>query len=309
MSGLPDFVLIEAPLAGLAMLPFLGIGIASLVLFWKCNDPARRGFKWLGTASLGLGIYAVLDLAMTLHFRYADPSNGTIIWLPVVTMLFRNVAYIQLFAVLVGVAVGVHRVAAATSENHNPSRFRKIVRWSTYAAVGLLYIMAFLEFVLRAVYTPSTSLQTPMTRKLFVPMGVTVHMLLLAAYFVALGLAVYVFGVARKAQMAGNVHKLLLAAAVLAWARAMTNLGYDILALAPRPDWGPGMTSWQASLAAIRKQFAVVVSALVGDFVLSLVAVILLFVAGRRKTGGLWSDSEARARVASKSEREHSPGI
>lgn len=56
MSKLPDFILIEAPLAGLAILPFLGVGVASLVLFWTCHDPARSGFKWLGTASLSLGM-------------------------------------------------------------------------------------------------------------------------------------------------------------------------------------------------------------------------------------------------------------
>lgn len=110
-----------------------------------------------------------------------------------------------------------------------------------------------------------------------------------------------------------QVHKLLLAAAVLLAVRALFYLGFDILAHLPFKMSGSGASFYEARMENLRRQYAVFVLQVIGDFVFAPIAVVLFFIAGRRKVGGLWADSQGGAATESgvggvgKREKEHSP--
>ncbi|KXJ84739.1 hypothetical protein Micbo1qcDRAFT_210459 [Microdochium bolleyi] len=334
MSGLPDATFIEAPFAGLAILSLLGIGVASLALFCKSRDPARRGFWWLGPASLTLGIFAILDLAMVLWFRLAIPSFETVTRLIQVSALFYHNAYIQVFIVLVELAVGLHGivVVADNATTTTTNKFRKVARGCMFATASIVSALIVTEFIAGLAVTPLVPgpRNDQNIRQALPKVRVTAHMILLAASIAALGLAVYVFRLARKSHFAGNeicqyltsmrmtrkqVHKLLLAAVILFLFHALFYLATDISALVPYRVIGSGFTVFQSQMEYEHRQYGVFVLAVVGNSFLTPIAVVLLFVAGRRQAGGLWSSQQGGAGTevgvgdVGKGEREHNPSV
>ncbi|KAJ1323959.1 hypothetical protein MN608_11217 [Microdochium nivale] len=319
MSGLPDVTFIEAPFAGLAILSFLGIGVASLALFCKSRDPARKGFWWLGPASLTLGIFAILDLAIVLWFRLGFPSYETFVRLNQVSSLIYHIAYIQVFIALVELAVGLHGVVvlADNTTTTTTNKFRTVARGCMFATASIVSALIVVEFIVRLAVTPLGPgfRNDRNTQQALSNVRIAAHMILLAAFVATLGLVMYVFRLAHKSHFGGNVHKLLLAAAILLLLRALFFMSIDILALIPFTIGGLGLTSYQAQIEYQRRQYGVLVLVLVGNFVLTPIAVVLQFIAGRRQDGGLWSGQQGGAGTGvgvgdvGKGEREHNPSI
>ncbi|KXJ87496.1 hypothetical protein Micbo1qcDRAFT_215912 [Microdochium bolleyi] len=286
MSRLADAPLIQSVFSGLVTLPALALGIASLVVLNKGNDPVRRGFRWLAFAALSLFVYALFVCVMNAMNEGTGFSFEVAMGLSAGGGFARNMAHIQLLFVILDLVSG-HLLLW----NRAP-RLQKTVRWGSYGAVAVLYVLSLTIFIGYLTLDTSYFLDENSTRH-YSKIFRASNFLLLALHNAALVLCVYVLRVAKKVDHKGQTPVLLLIAASFVWARTIFVLASDIVSMIPIPK-----RSFLAAASEewwnmqIRRNNTYIAESFAEMF-LPLAAIAVLYAAGKRRQGGLWSAESA----------------
>lgn len=157
--------------------------------------------------------YAAIYLAQAIWLRLGDNSIETHQRLYNVMTLVRNIGYVRLFTMLVELGTGLRCTILTTRDNDKQGdkgreeRFREITHGCLYTVAAVLYILTGAEFIGRIFLLSADSVPEVATLSSFVDVGIALHILLLVSFTLALVLMIYVFFLARRASLVGNVSK------------------------------------------------------------------------------------------------------